>query len=267
MTIQVSRISAPFASTFSPEYTQVKFHVAKIPERSYASNSIESKSVKPEHLTFYGFQQTITPIPYIDKYVNVDVIENAIKENTKITQILKENGITPTVSQLNIGAHTKRHLFTTYLYAMEIAKSINLDPESSKCLAQASLLHDIGKALIPEEIIQKSGKLTPEERKIVNLHSELSAEILKTTDVSPRVIEIVGMHHSHADDKKHDTVSQILSIADVYSALKEERPYKKAMPDEKAFGIMETMPALSQPLVRNLRLSRHNSGKSFSALI
>lgn len=267
MTIHVARISAPFAR-FSPvEHTQVSFPASNKSVREYASNPIESKNVKPETPSFYGFQQTITPIPYIDKYVNVDVVENAIKENPKITQMLKENGITPTVSHLNIGAHTKRHLFTTYLYAMEIARYINLDPESSKCLAQASLLHDIGKALIPEEIIQKPGKLTPDERKIVDLHSDLSSEILKTTDVSPRVIEAVGTHHTDAGEKENDAVSQILSVADVYSALKEERPYKKSMPDEKAFDIMKSMPELSQPLVRSLQLSRYNAGKSFNALI
>lgn len=262
MSLHVSRIS-PFTANYEPaEIVQVQSPFSPKTSREYASNPIDvfKPEIKSPRSSFGALQPSILPVPFIDKYVNVEVVGHATKVNPKIRQILEENGVPVVISAKNIGAHTKRHLFTTYLYAMEIAREINLDSESTNHLMQAALLHDIGKALIPEEIIQKPGKLTPEERKIVNLHSELSSEILKTTDVSPIVVNAVDKHHSHSEDKDVDLISQILSVADVFSALKEERSYKKAMPDDKAFNIMENMDSLSQPLVASLKLSRHKSG-------
>ena len=260
-TLPVSHITS-FGKMYAPaEAMPLIAPAVQETARAYVSNPVTTeRSEAPNSNIPYSVQQSILPIPYIEKYVNPQVVENALKTNPRLSHVLKDNGITPKVSSLNIGAHTKRHLFTTYMYAMEIARNVHLDANSTKLLAQASLLHDIGKALIPEGIIQKPGKLTAEEREIVNLHSELSAEILKTTDVPREVIEAVDSHHTPAENKEDDLISKILSVADVYSALKEERPYKKAMPDDKAFSIMESMKQLSQPLVKSLKVSRCNSG-------
>ena len=201
----------------------------------------------------------VYPLKFIDEYVNRDVIQNAIEQNPRITEILQRNGVAVKISDKNIDERLKRHLFTTYLYSMEIAKQARLDRNTTAKVAQAALVHDIGKALIPEEILQKPGKLTKDEREIIRLHAMLGAEILKTTDIDPDVIDAIELHHKHKfhDRKSTSKISQILSVADVYSALKERRTYKDPLPDERAFALMSGMPQLSQSYVKNLCQHRY----------
>ena len=194
---------------------------------------------------------------YIDKYVNPKVVKKAIKKNPNITKILNEHGLTPRISKKNINEQAKMHMFATYLYAKDVAESIKLDEKKSETLCNAALLHDIGKSLIPKEIVQKPSKLTPDERKIIDLHSELGYEILKTTDVPIEVAKLVKDHHESKENKRNDKISLILSVVDVFSALKEKRVYKPAMQDKEAFDIMKESEKLSQFFVYVLKGCRN----------
>ncbi len=163
--------------------------------------------------------------------------------------MLAEKGLTPEIHMENISGKARGHFMTTYAKAKEVGKNLPVDEYSA--LLQAALLHDLGKAFIPPEILNKPGKLTPEEREIVDLHAKLGAEVLKTTDVSPKVTESVRLHHSPYTDpnKQNNMPAQILSAADVYSALKEERPYKKPFSDEQVKDIMQSDKKLNPDIV------------------
>ena len=108
-------------------------------------------------------------------------------------------------------------------------------------LTQAALLHDIGKIFIPKEILNKRGKLSPKERLIVELHNQLSYEILKTTDLNPIVAKLTYEHHNYNKDVKRNQENQALTISDVFCALKEDRPYKKPITDLCAKAILYDM--------------------------
>ena len=172
---------------------------------------------------------------------------------------MKSHNLPIVISEKNIDSSLKRHLFTTYLYAMEIAKQAKLDIITTTKIGKSALVHDIGKALIPESIIQKPGKLTPAEKEIVKLHSELGAEILKTTDIDPDIVYAIEHHHSAQKHQSSSIISQVLSVADVYSALKEERVYKEPMADKEAFRIMFKLPKLSEKYVKELSQHRYVS--------
>ena len=114
-------------------------------------------------------------------------------------------------------------------------------------LQQAAMLHDYGKIFIPDEILNKTGALTLEEREIVEQHSELGYELLRAKGVDEEVLELIKYHHRTAngggypmsDDNDGLNVGvQILRAADIYSALIEERPYKKPMSRDDALAIM-----------------------------
>ena len=115
-------------------------------------------------------------------------------------------------------------------------------------LQQAALLHDYGKVLIPEKILNKKGKLTEEEKKIMELHSELGYELLKQQGVNQNVLNMVKYHHQTPkgdgypvikDDYTLDLSAQILAVADRYSALREKRSYKDAMTREEALDVIK----------------------------
>ena len=97
------------------------------------------------------------------------------------------------------------------------------------------------KAFIPKEILNKPGALAKIEKQIVDIHSLLGYEILKTGGVSTRVLNLVKNHHNYDDALKNDidySLHQIIKIADIWSALKEKRSYKEAFDNETALKIL-----------------------------
>ena len=123
--------------------------------------------------------------------------------------------------------------------------------------------HDIGKIMIPEEILNKNGKLNPEERAIVNTHSRIGYELLKTTGMDSKALSIVRNHHTAAS-MTNDKLSKIVSVADVYSALTEKRAYKGTMSSEDALAIMDSFVMegkLDGQIVEVLRNSLQEEGK------
>ena len=115
-------------------------------------------------------------------------------------------------------------------------------------LATAALLHDVGKAKVPEEILYKPGLLTDEERKIAETHAAVGAQILLARgDVSPAVIAGAWGHHIRQDGGGYpqvpdwvmcSPVAALLQVCDVFEALTAARPYKAPMPPRRAFEVI-----------------------------
>ena len=80
--------------------------------------------------------------------------------------------------------------------------------------------------------------MTPEERKIINLHSVLGYELLKGMNLGTNVAEIARDHHNPNSTNKY---AQIVRAADVYSAMREERPYKTAKTHDEAMAVLKDM--------------------------
>jgi|GEM_PF-6304247 len=121
---------------------------------------------------------------------------------------------------------------------------MQFDEKDLETLATAAKYHDIGKALIPREIFAKPGKFDEDERKIMALHSDLGSEILKGLGFDKEIIAVANNHHAKYnlfETNKTAVMAQIVAVADVYSALTEERSYKKALSADEAFEIMDKM--------------------------
>ncbi len=146
-------------------------------------------------------------------------------------------------------AYTQQHSLNVAIFATVLSKAIGLTVKTSELVAQAGLLHDIGKLQIPAEIIQKPGKLTNEEYELVKTHSELGYNILlQRSDIFSVVRMGVREHHENEDgsgypahlkgDKIH-TIGKILHIADVYDALTTKRSYKDAWSTKDALDYLQ----------------------------
>lgn len=129
------------------------------------------------------------------------------------------------------------HLATTIAYAKAIGEELGYSKEQLHVMEVGAALHDIGKSLIPVEILSKKGRLTDEERKIVNLHSVLGYEILKSAGFGVNVAEIARDHHNPVSK---NPMAQIVRAADIYSAMREERSYKKAKTHEEAMEVLKS---------------------------
>lgn len=133
----------------------------------------------------------------------------------------------------------------TYVHSLNVALICNifagwlkLSEEDTKVLTLAGLLHDIGKMLIPKEIITKADKLTGEEYKIIQKHTTKGYQILKDQPIDARIKHAALMHHERCDGSGYpnkfeaemiDDFSKIVAIADVYDAMTSNRRYRKAI--------------------------------------
>lgn len=136
---------------------------------------------------------------------------------------------------------------------LEISSKYSITAEQQDLIPLASALHDIGKIGIDEKILNKPGKLTPEEFEVIKTHSMLGAQILYDLDnfseqpLLQTAYEIARWHHERWDGRgypdglKGDEIpisAQLVSLADVYDALTSERCYKKAFSHEKAMQMI-----------------------------
>lgn len=112
-------------------------------------------------------------------------------------------------------------------------------------LKTEAILHDIGKVVIPSNIIMKPAKISEDEYDLVKKHSEKGYQILKSTDEYAVYAEPVLQHHERWDGKgypeglKKEDIhlhSRIINIADAYEAMTSGRPYKEAVSKEKAIS-------------------------------
>ena len=150
------------------------------------------------------------------------------------------------------GAHVRHiRIITERLLhrLLEISSNYSITAEQQDLIPLASALHDIGKIGIDEKVLNKPGKLTPEEFKVIQTHSMLGAKMLHDLDnfaeqpLLQTAYEIARWHHERWDGRgypdglKGDEIpisAQLVSLADVYDALTSERCYKKAFSHEKA---------------------------------
>jgi len=130
-------------------------------------------------------------------------------------------------------------------YAVAIAGKFNLSFLEKKVLAYAAALHDIGKIGIPERILSKSGKLTPEEYTIMKTHPERGAAIIHGVGFLAPVAPLIYHHQERYDGQGYpDSLageeiplgSRIVAVLDTFDAMTSDRPYRKALPIEMAIA-------------------------------
>ncbi|HZE26541.1 MAG TPA: diguanylate cyclase [Terriglobales bacterium] len=144
---------------------------------------------------------------------------------------------------------THDHLQRVRVYAVEVAKELGLTPEEMEALQAAALLHDIGKLAVPEHIISKPGRLTPEEFEKMKIHPVVGAEILERVRFPYPVVPIVRSHHEKYDGSgypfglKGDEIpigARILSAVDFLDALASDRQYRRAVPLNEVMKRLES---------------------------
>jgi diguanylate cyclase (GGDEF)-like protein/putative nucleotidyltransferase with HDIG domain len=147
--------------------------------------------------------------------------------------------------------HTShKHLQRVRVFAVEVAKDLGLAENEIEALRAAALLHDIGKLAIPEHIINKPGRLTPEEFEKTKIHTLVGAEILQRVAFPYPVAPIVRSHHErwdgagYPDGLKGEQIpggARVLAAVDCLDALASHRQYRNAMSLEAAMGKIVSM--------------------------
>jgi diguanylate cyclase (GGDEF)-like protein/putative nucleotidyltransferase with HDIG domain len=141
--------------------------------------------------------------------------------------------------------NTHDHLFRVRTYVTEVGLALQLTKLEMQALQTAAFLHDIGKLAVPEHIINKPGKLSPEEFEKMKIHPVVGADILERVRFPYPVVPIVRSHHEwwngagYPDGLKGNEIpigARVLTVVDCYDALVSDRPYRKALPAEEAMS-------------------------------
>jgi HD-GYP domain-containing protein (c-di-GMP phosphodiesterase class II) len=131
--------------------------------------------------------------------------------------------------------------------ATALAELAGMSEDECKMMRIAGYLHDIGKLRIPDEILEKPGKLTDEEFNVMKEHAYYTWIILKDVKGFEQITSWAALHHEklngtgypfHLSDSELPLGSRIMTVADIFSALAEDRPYRKSMEKEKVIDIL-----------------------------
>jgi len=143
---------------------------------------------------------------------------------------------------------TASHLERVQTYAIEIGRIMKIGKAELEALRAAALLHDIGKLAVPEHILSKPGKLTPDEFEKMKIHPIVGAEIIERANFPYPVAPIVRAHHERWNGEGYPAGlrgedipigARILSAVDCFDALSSDRQYRRALPPEEAIAFVQ----------------------------
>lgn len=191
---------------------------------------------------------------YLDlEIINVLASQASISiENVRLYQNIRDNYLkTIRAFALAVEAkdeYTHGHSENVMKYTVVLAKTLGLSDADIELVKYAGLLHDIGKIGISECILNKPGRLTPQEFEEIKRHPELGVRIISDVPFLKSLVPLVLHHHEFYAGGGYPTGiagedipygARILSVSDAYEAMTSDRPYRKSLPQEVAFSILE----------------------------
>jgi len=157
-------------------------------------------------------------------------------------------------------SYTQGHSFRVAHYTEMLAREMGLDDETVEKYHNIALMHDIGKVGIPDNVLNKPGKLTEEEFNFIKSHTSRGYDVLRTISLMPEIAIGARSHHERPDGKGYPQrlkgdeiplVAQIIAVADCFDAMYSNRPYRSRMKFDKVVSIIKEVSGtqLSAPVV------------------
>lgn len=170
-----------------------------------------------------------------DYFASIDKISEELLENVLENKDL----LISLVDIKSMDNYTYAHCVNVAVISVILGISLNLSKRNLTYLCAGALVHDIGKAFIPKEVLQKPSRLTPDEFEIIKNHPKCGYDLIgKFFNLSSHIKLIILQHHERFDGLGYPNgvsgtdisyLARIVTIADVYDALTSDRPYKRAM--------------------------------------
>lgn len=239
--------AAALANTTDNDYTgsNIPGFTSKIPEevrKKRIQNIKEYKEAYSKGLDY--FQIAVNNLVAKNTDADIDTILN---ETLSMLDTKTKNS-----SLLDMLIYMREYDSSVYAHCINVSLLCNMlahwleySEEDCRMAAACGMFHDIGKLTIPEEILRRPGPLTPEEKALVNTHSEKGYQMLEQYGVDETVRLSALMHHEFCDgtgypqNLKADRIDQfakLVTICNIYDAMTSERPYRKVM---SPFAVIE----------------------------
>jgi len=166
---------------------------------------------------------------------------------------------------------TKEHSLYVALLSRFLAEKLDFNLNELQEIEIAGMLHDLGKLRVPDDILNKPGALTPEEKSYIARHSFDTVQLLRNVFPGTRIAEWAGFHHEnlngtgypfHLTAEELDSGCKIIAVADTFQALVQNRPYRGTLTIEEILPIIDEMVVtgkLAKPIVEVLKKYQHES--------
>jgi len=256
--------------------------------RPFSKNSI---LIRVSDALSYGVEKEWETLPELHKTALQNTLEEfqdistAIQEKRPLDLETSSKSCEPLVQSINdqnyhgILDNIRGHHNYTYVHSLRVATylsifghAIGVRGDDLLTLATGGLLHDVGKMVTPQEVLNKSSKLDDAEWQCMKQHVDNSSKVYDNTPDIGQGIRIIGeQHHEKLDGSGYplglkgsqlNELARMSAIVDIFGALTDERSYKPAFPPEMAFKILEEMTdQLDQRLVKVFREVLEGHGK------
>ena len=214
-------------------------------------------SAVAEALAFIGLGAEVSAVDFIHGEVtagrNIPMAEvDGIVRALAVT-IRREQGVLlPLLDIRNFDEYTTSHCCNVAMLSMGLSDHLGLSDADTRAIGTAALLHDIGKTRIANEVLTKPGKLTPEERLVIQAHPVEGARILTARGLGNSLAATVAYeHHIWFNGKggyprmtyprETHFASRIVHVSDIYDAISSKRPYHDAWPRDKALELIKSL--------------------------
>lgn len=167
--------------------------------------------------------------------------------------------------------YTNGHSMRVAFYSRELARKLNMSEEEQERIYYIALMHDIGKIGVADGILNKPGKLTPEEKEVIRNHPKIGGEILKDFTSLPGISDGARYHHERYDGTGYNEglkgeeipfYARIICVADSYDAMAADRCYSKGMDAESIKKeIRDNMGTQFDPKIAEIMLELMEEGK------
>lgn len=225
---------------YDPKHASEKplYNVTDIDSPTHSEQLCNSALFKEFQRTFVdttkNFSSTLNDIALRNRKIDINAL---FEQTTKLSA-----ATTNTFQLMDILSNIRYYDDSTYAHSLNVALLSNIlgtwlhfDEENLKLLTVSGMLHDIGKILIPPEIIKKKGRLTKEEFEIIKKHPLNGYALLKSQNIDERIAQVAILHHEKSDgsgypfglkQEKLNAFSKIITLVDVYEAMTANRCYR-----------------------------------------
>jgi putative nucleotidyltransferase with HDIG domain len=180
------------------------------------------------------------------KMFNTGAVKNVAENITELT--LKNKNILSSVTKLKqYDDYTFQHSMNVSIYAASLASLLGMSEGEITRIANAGILHDVGKMLVPQEVLNKPGKLTDEEFEVMKSHVQMGYEFLLKQGLPKDMLRLAYEHHERYDgsgypnglkDGEISIEGKIGAVVDIYDAITSDRVYHKGMEPPSALKLM-----------------------------
>ncbi|XPF93716.1 HD-GYP domain-containing protein [Colwellia sp. RE-S-Sl-9] len=219
----------------------------KVIKESTTSLDTEIKTANKLYHNAKLLQEKILHDITLNKVIDTDAVQEST--NAIVDSIFRNQDALSCMSRLRFkGDYLVEHSLNVSILMTILCKHMNIERKVMEELALGAFLHDIGKVLIPDNILNKPGRFTDEEYEIMKTHVLLGVKVLEDTPNLPDIVmSVVKEHHERLDGKGYpyklaakeiSVYGRMIAIVDSYDAMTAERVYKAGMHPIKAFKIL-----------------------------